>query len=376
MIGGLDMAYFLGNRQYGVLQPIDLVNEKGEKIPDKLLDILRFTTSFETEQDLKDYLMEKFLVDNFSAKLCYLISKGPKNNRRYEIIRLGDTVYLSSTAKYLSPSYLKKYVQDNKFNADFLSHLLGFYLKKFGLLNIAIKRFSGIYYKHDDFCVLLDSMLNYNFSDNLKEHLSKIRDFINDPKTKDIYGNITLTEAENIYFEGLLNSTNYVISQDDDDVRRFVNFFRTRCRFPVVPTIQILEKISSMCHYISTVGADAIEGYDEGENIQSLCESFIASVLYTYDSTTNDYKKQNGEYKVNERNLCDLAMFVSNYEEYTNRIVATLNPLTSNVPSNDTYEEEEDEKEEFLDESDFARYGTSSVEQGCRLRYGDGDKQW
>lgn len=371
------MAYFLGNRQYGTLRPIDLVDEKGEKIPDKLLDILRFTTSFATEQDLKDYLMEKFLIDSFSAKICYLISKGPKNNRRYEVIKQGDTLYLSEAAKCLNPSYLKKYISDNKFNAEFLSHLLGFYLKKYGLLNIAIKRFAGTHYKHDDFCILLDAMLNSNFSENLREHLSKIREYLDDPRSKDIYGNIILTNAENAYFENLLNSTHYIVSQDDEDVRRFVNFFRTRCRFPVVPAIQILEKINSMCHYISTVGADAIEGYDEGENIRSLCEKFIASVLYTYDPTTNDYKKQNGEYKVNERNLCDLAMFVANYEEYIDNITATLSSTPSKEISSNTYEEDDDdEKEEFLDESDFARCGTSSVDQGYRLRYGDGDTQW
>ena len=33
MVGGLDMAYFLGNKQYGKLKPLELIDENGEKIP-------------------------------------------------------------------------------------------------------------------------------------------------------------------------------------------------------------------------------------------------------------------------------------------------------------------------------------------------------
>ncbi|MDE6141684.1 MAG: hypothetical protein K2G03_03680 [Bacilli bacterium] len=373
------MAYFLGNKQHGRLKPIELTNEKGEKIPDKLLDILRFTTSFATEHDLKDYLMDKFLIEDFSANLCYLISKGPKNNRRYEIIKQGDTVYLSDASKYLSSAYLKKYIDEHKFDINFLSHLLGFYLKRFGLLGLAIKRFSQKTYKHDELRNILDSLLKSSLSQNLEEYLLKIEDLIDDPKSTDIYGNIRLTESETAYFQSLMDNLYYVISQDDEDVRRFVNFFKSRGNFPAIPAIQALEEIISICRYINTVGTDNMEGYYEAENLRSNCEKFVSLLLYTYDPSKRDYKKVNGKYKINERNLCDLAMFIANYEDYIEQLTATVyySPIPATTQSaKDFYNDADDEKEEFLEESDFARLGISSEEYGYNLRYGDIDKKW
>lgn len=375
MVGGLDMAYFLGYKQYGRLKPIELIDEKGEKVPDKLLDIMRFTTSFETEQDLKNYLIDRFLIEDFSVNLNYLISKGPKKQRRYEVIKMGDTLYLSKAAKYLSASYLKKYVDDHKYDFDFLSHLLGFYLKKYGILNLAVKIFTEQTYNYQTLSDLLDSLLKNNFSQDLKKYLLRIKEFIDSPEVVDIYGNISLTEAENSFFQSLLDNLNYTISQDDDDIRCFVNFFKARYNFPAIPAIQVLEKINSMCHYITTVGMDNFERYDEDDSLRSQCEKFVSLILYTYDSKTNDYKKVNGKYKVNERNLCDLAMFIASYEEYIDSLTSSVH-YSSTTPTTDDAVEEDDDKEEFLEESDFARYGVSSEDYGYKLSYGDGNNKW
>lgn len=375
MVGGLDMAYFLGNKQYGRLRPIKLVDEKGEKIPDKLLDILRFTTSFETEQDLKDYLMSRFLIEDNSANLCYLISKGSKDKRYYEIIKQGDTLYLSEAAKYLSPPALKKYMDDHKFDSAFLSHLLSFYLKKYGLLNLAIKRFKEKTYKYEDLSNNLNSLLQINFSQDLKRYLLKIKDLIDDQSAVDIYGNISLTDAENAYFQSLIDNLHYNISQDDDDIRLFVNFFRSMYRFPIIPAIQVLENISSICHYITTVGTSDMDNYEEYENLRSQCDKFVSLIIYTYDRITNDYVKVNGQYKINERNLCDLAMFIANYEDYIDKITATLSYSSKSQQPSHIIEEDYD-REEFLEESDFARYGQSSEDYGYNLHYGDGSNRW
>ncbi len=376
MVGGLDMAYFLGNKQYGKLKPLELIDENGEKIPNKLLDILKFTTSFDTEIDLKEYLSEHFLIENFSANLCYLISKGPKNNRRYEIIRQGDTVYLSDAAKYFDVSYLKKYVDDHKLDGDFLSHLLSFYLKKFGLLSLALKQFNERAYNYAELNNILESLLKADFSQALINHLLKIKELIDCPESVDIHGRVCLTKKEDTYYQSLLDNLYYIISQDDDDVRRFVNVLKGRYRFPAIPAIQILEKINSICHYITTVGANNMEEYDEDDNLHTNCEQFVSLLLYTYNPQTNDYKKVNGRYKVNERNLCDLAMFIANYEEYTDSINIVVRNTYSAPPTTTAFDEEEEEREEFLEESDFRRCGQSSADYGYNLRYGDGNNEW
>ena len=119
-----------------------------------------------------------------------------------------------------------------------------------------------------------------------------------------------------------------------------------------------------------------MEEYDEDDNLHTNCEQFVSLLLYTYNPQTNDYKKVNGRYKVNERNLCDLAMFIANYEEYTDSINIVVRNTYSAPPTTTAFDEEEEEREEFLEESDFRRCGQSSADYGYNLRYGDGNNEW
>lgn len=371
------MAYFLGNKQYGKFKPLVLVDENDEKIPNKLLDILRFTTSFESEIDLKEHLVDKHIIDNFSAQLCYLISKGNKDNRYYEIIQLGDHLYLSDTAKFLSIPGIKQYLNEHRYSTEFMEHLYSFYLKKFGILNMAIQRFESRSYDYQQMSEWLDSMLSLGFSEPFKDHLGKIRSFINDPKIVVRNGYLSLTKAEDMYYQELISSTHYNISDDDADVRKFVNFFKGKCRYPDIPAIRHLEKMNSISNYISSTGTRNIEDYDEQEDIRVYIERFLSSILYTYDQNTRDYKKVGGVYKVTERNLCDLAMFLSTYEDYINNYDYHVERITniSQKPEEDEPSDDEYDKEEFLEPSDFGSE-LDIEEHGFNLHYGDGDYKW
>lgn len=372
------MAYFLGNKQYGNFKPLVLLDENDEKIPDKLLDVLRFTTNFSSEDDLKEYLLRKNLIDNFSVELCYLISKGNKDNRRYEIIRLGEHVYLADTAKFLSVPYIEQYIKNHKYVEGFMDRLYSFYLKKFGILSMATKKFKNIAVDYEEMQQLIEKMLNINFSEKFKNYLRRISGLLKDSEVKEDGYNIYLTEKEEVYYQSLIANINYQISESDEDVRRLVDFFRGRCNYPTIPTIKNLEQMRNISNYTNTVGIESIDGHDE-EDISIYIKKFISSIMYTYDSTTNDYIKVNGAYKINERNLCDLAMFLSSYEEYITNYENIYSPEVASptqTSNNYTDEDEEYDQEEFLEESDFARNNTSSEEQGYHLHYGDGYNKW
>ena len=371
------MAYFLGNKQYGRYKPLTLVDENDEKIPNKLLDILRFTTSFESEVDLKDHLIDKHIIENYSAQLCYLISKGNKDNRYYEIIQLGDHLYLSDAAKFLSASSIKQYLVDHKYSIAFMEHLYSFYLRKFGILNMASQKFESRAYDYQQMSEWLESMLSLSFSEPFKDHLGKILSFINDPKicVKNRY--INLTTAEDMYYQELISSTHYTVSEDDADIRKFVNFFKGKCRYPDIPALRHLEKMNSISNYVSSVGTGNIVDYDEQEDIRTYIEKFMASILYTYDQVTHDYKKVGGVYKITERNLCDLAMFLATYEDYINSYDYHIEHISHTPPKKEEEEPSDDEydKEEFLEPGDF-RDDIEIEEHGYNLHYGDGDYKW
>ena len=370
------MAYFLGNKQYGRYKPLTLVDVNNKNIPTKLLDILRFTTSFESEVDLKEYLIEKHIIENYSAQLCYLISKGNKDNRYYEIIQLGDHLYLSDAARFLNISSIKQYLNDNKYCPAFMEHLYSFYLKKFGILNMAVQRFESRAYDYHQISEWLDSMLSLGFSEQLKDHLGKIRSFINDPKISLKNGYLSLTNAEDMYYQELISSTRYTVSEDDSDISKFVKFFRDKCRYPDIPALRHLEKMNSISNYVSSVGTGNIEEYDELEDIRFYIEKFISSILYTYDQTTHEYKKINGAYKITERNLCDLAMFLATYEDYINSYAYHMEHVSyTNQKDEEETSDDEYDKEEFLEPGDFS--GELEIEEhGYNLHYGDGDYKW
>lgn len=369
------MAYFLGIKQYGTLKPIELVDENENKIPNKILDIMHFTTQFNSEDELKEYLLRKRLIANYSVDLCYLISKGNKDNRYYEIINMGDHVYTKSAQSFLSIQNIKQYINDNKYSDGFMDHLYSFFLRKYSLLSMAIKRFTSRAYDYYQLSEWLNEMLSMNFSDDFKNYIDQILNFIDDPKVTVKNRYLSLTKAEEICYQNLIDSIGYVICQDDNDVRKFVNFFKKYIKYPSIPAIAYLEKMHSMSYYHNTFGVQAVDSYDDLEDIRTYVDKFISALLYTYDSSIRDYKKINGVYKVNERNLCDLAMILATYDDYINCIDYHMEyPNTSKNEERDDDYSDEDDKEEFLEPEDFARNDMDYREFGYNLHYGDGSE--
>ncbi len=373
------MAYFLGNKQFGKLKPIELLNENDERIPNKLLDILRFTTQFQSESDLKKYLVKKKLIDNYSTELSYLISKGNKDNRRYEIIYLGDHLYLQETAKFLSIVNIKQFINEKIYTDDFMNHLYAFYLRKFGIFNLAVKRFKAKAYDYFQMVDWLETMLNVHFSPSFKAYLERIYEFINDVYTKEPRNYLYLTREEDLYYQSLIEEINHQILDNDEDIRKFVSFFKSYCRYPDIPTIRHLDKIENVSSYYKTVGEQNIDSIYEVEDVRSYIDRFIDSLIYVYDTKTHDYKKVNGSYKINERNLCDLIMFLSSWEEYLKTYNNQLDsPVVINrqIKKSEETSDDEDDKEEFLEPTDFERQNDDYHDYGYMLRYGDGFDEW
>lgn len=95
------MAYFLGYSDYGSYKPIVLHDRNNKKIENKILDVVHFTNSFGCENDLRNYLIERNLIPYHHSELAYLIDKGPKGNKKYEPIKMGNVLYLMDSQTFL-----------------------------------------------------------------------------------------------------------------------------------------------------------------------------------------------------------------------------------------------------------------------------------
>ena len=76
--------YYLGNTENKQYKPI-IIPDVGTKIT----DIVKFTTSFADEQELREYLLENNLIKYYDDQLGFLMEEGSKDNRTYKLLPMG-----------------------------------------------------------------------------------------------------------------------------------------------------------------------------------------------------------------------------------------------------------------------------------------------
>lgn len=364
------MAYFLGYSDYGSYKPIVLHDRNNKKIENKILDVVHFTNSFGCENDLRNYLIERNLIPYHHSELAYLIDKGPKGNKKYEPIKMGNVLYLMDSQTFFTPGGIRYYCSSNKYDVDFICHLYSFYLKKLGLFNQMKNKLSSIAENPLSLKSYLTSLLNRGMSKAVEDRINVIIDLINSTYVQEFNYYRFFTEKEQICYMNLIDEFYYSLSDSDTDLIHLYNILSKSITFPNIPVIRNIKNIYSVALRVEEIGLDNYQNsYDEYQDIESLWERFIYSIIYTFDPKTKKYKEVDGTKKIQERNLVDLGMFLYGYYQYQMKY---LEPVTRY----DDEEEIEDDYEEFLEEEDFARYNTTSEDAGYRLKKSDSEVGW
>ncbi len=110
-------------------------------IPENLLKLDRidkFTTMFESEQKLKEFLARKYvpisLLNNEDFKYKIVISY--KNNGKEKYLHVPFGIAYKEDLKFLDEYYLKSYMQSQKLNPNFISKLYNKFIKYYGVSEI------------------------------------------------------------------------------------------------------------------------------------------------------------------------------------------------------------------------------------------------
>ncbi len=334
------MKYYLGYYDNLDYRPIEL-----EGIDTSILSVIEFTTKFDNLNSLKKYLLAEHKIPNINVTLNYLIEKGPKGNKYYETLKT-NRIYTIESSFLFTLDGIKKFILENKYQEDMIILLFAEYLKKMGYSK-TIKESLKNKSQNATLIIPILKEIRKVTSTTIQEQINYIIDN---------YSKLTRDELAN-RIDYLISAFNY---SNSDLVNTYLKL-RPTLNFKNIPVINYIRNWFSIAHDHNEAGsAYYYEIPSEYRDINFEVNSFISAIVYDYDSIKKDYKKVNGKRKIQERPLFDLAVILEPY--YKMKYDRYLNTI---------YREEEDsfdEDAEFLDESDFARYGTTSEEEGIKIR--------
>lgn len=340
--------YYLGKIEYGKYVPIKL-----EGVGTGILDVVGFTTRFCSEEELRERLLSEGIIEYYDSEVSIIMEEGPKGDKTYKPIEMGAHLVTILQKKYFDPKFLRRYLQQNKYNQDFYSSLMNYYIKR---LNIS-----------DTIERILNAMVNQ--PDRLL-HLMNIKKYLNDD-AKSI-----MTKMEKAVIERDCTKVSLLMSDLITTIRtnkhNMINayyYFKPSVKHMYTGTI---DRIDTAYRVIVRANQDGIESFeanpDEDKNLYFYIEEIVNRLVYNYDSKTKKYKKDAaGNRKVNERNLYEVGMFINLYEEYQEEL--RNRAIRINTPETD----EDYEHEEFLEEEDFRKLHTTSEREGYSLRKRDKD---
>lgn len=340
--------YYLGKIEYGKYVPIKL-----DGVGTGILDVVGFTTQFCTEEELKEKLLSEGLIEYYDSEVSIIMEEGPKGDKTYKPVQMGTHLVTILSKKYFDPKFIRKYLQQNKYNQDFYSSLMNYYIKR---LNIS-----------DTIERILNAMVNQ--PDRLL-HFMHIKQFLS-PDAKKI-----MTEMEQAVIVRDYTKVSSLMSDFISSIRtnkhNMINvyyYFKPSVKHMYTGTI---DRIDTAYRVIVRANQEGIESFevnpDEDKNLYFYIEEIVDRLIYNYDSKTKKYKKDAaGNRKVNERNLYEVGMFINLYDEYQeelrNRATRKITPVS----------DEDYDHEEFLEEEDFTKLHTTSEREGYSLRKRDKD---
>ncbi len=332
------MRYYLGYYEKE-FTPI-----KDDGISTEIFDLANFTTQFSDEQELNTYLFNKGLIPRIDINLFYLIEKGRKNARKYSHIKSAKKIYTSESKKFFSLSYLRDELLDNCKDYNFLIFLCSQYFQKYGLISQASK-YINHFQNADELYAFMMPFTKLSLSLKTKEKLNKILDYY---QTADYFSENIFTDRINAFLQSCKDNL-------EDSVSIFL-YLRKYINHPQIKEINCLIQLLRASFDKCEVGSDFIDS-------RRLVGELYNTLVYDYDYKNNRYKTSNGRRKIKGRECFDLATIIEsyNYQKYLEYI--------SELEKYAETEEESEPDEEYLEESDFERLGTSSEEQGFYLRY-------
>lgn len=344
------MKYFLGYYYNNEYQAI-----KDSNIGTSILDVVNFTTGFVSLDALRRSLCDKDLIPHTHCKLAYVIEKGPKDNKSYSPLKRIDNIYLAPHKEFFSTTEVYNSLKSLEHDFEFMTYLYSEYMRLFGIDN-KIKYFleevtgdkQKIRIVIRQLCLALNSGFARSILSRIVDELDKDDEEINE---------VTLHNEMKDLIEFILS-----------DQVSLTNAAICLIKFIEVNRIPTLIKLNAWLNKGVNQSYDIrVDGSDEAPSVDSDLDVFYNEVLYDFDYEKREYKKVNGKRKLKERSFFDLCSIIADYhimlyKAYTEVEEARSQSISSLTLTND------DEYEEFLEEEDFARLGTTSEEAGIRLR--------
>lgn len=356
------MAYFLGIQTSEGLKPLKIYDRAGNLIPNSILNLVAFTSSFNDSFELLEYLQEKGNIKDYQGRFFYLIDKGQKGNKTYSIVPGTETIVYADDKNNFIPSLVRKKLHYKAFNTDFIEHLYAFYLKKYGMFNKSITYFKQLGGQPYELREVLSSLLKYPISDQSRKYLYELLDILN----------VAIVRGSKRFFEGdearrfydLLDQVDSYFSQLDKDIILFCKVFSSKIKSNSISALNNLGAIYRLvCSGNTSIGEYWPDS--DRDDLDYYIDHFLDFTIYNYDKKLGSFKRENGKRKLQERNLFDLGVFLSDYDRFENYLYQSMLPTSSEQIDN------ESEHEEFLEEEDFLRINTTSEEQGITLRMTD-----
>lgn len=350
------MKYFLGycknpGTASSYYYPINI-----DGVQTSILSVVEFTCNFESTTALKKHLWENGYIKTPNVYLNYVIEKGPKDSKKYLPLKNTSRIYLKDSKNFFQIPYLHNEISSMVRNPDFVVFLYANYIRKMGLEKKASDFLKRIVTNKPLLLETLSQMSNILTSLDTQTALQNLTNYY-----KDNQDNIDYYE-----YESLVDKLFSKIANDDSITVNMIVYFRKYIDTTKIPCLRFLSEWLSYVLkgdniFDSEFDPDQSYGAEKYKNL------FFDERVYSFDTKTNTIILKNGKKKINERNLFDLAVIVEDYNRQLYRDY--INAITPQVQVNSsiTTIEEPDEYEEFLEEEDFARIGTTSEEAGIKL---------
>lgn len=344
--------YYLGYlTKEGKLNKIEIKN-----VPTTIDGITKMTLNFDNVDHLIDELYKQGFIPRKDIYLTYLIEKGKKGEKVLTQLPSKYNIFTKDKLKYFNSKMIHEYINENKYNLEFMYYLYYSYLLKYGEGKQIADYINVIGQDQEKLVDLLNKFEKLNISDITKKEISIIKKYI--LETSDI--------NYDKYYDRLDGIIDSITSLPEDLVRIYCNFNK-EINKKKIPTLIKLERMFQICAHANEIGIEKMHNdSDMYENIDPYITEFINMIIYKYDAKNHRYITENGKRVIQKREMFDLGTILHGYEKYSMELDAYKAFNQKSVY--DELNSEYDEDAEFLEESDFERLGTTSIEEGIQIR--------
>ena len=352
------MKYFLGYETTdGRIVKID--NKKVIGASTDLLDIVDFTMKFDSLSELKKELHLQGLLPNEYCPVYYCSQRKMNDPTSIKTIN-NSQIKLSCDKDYFNPQALKLYIADHANSINFFESMIFHYLKVLGIDNRIQEYLEDLFFNLENPFRLREELLFILNNVITNERLQQvIKEIIASIEKNGVFYLSDFTEGVDAIIENICFNENELTAY----YSHLRNSFYKKSFEKENPILAELYKLRSTYYYNLSV-KDYYAELSLGENIDNLFRIITCKYGYLKDSF-GKYIVQNGrrkkgfimvddKYVLKSRALYDLGNFVK-YYDLTNR--KTLEEPQMEAEEKDLIEEHREEREEFLTEEDYLKYG-------------------